>query len=63
MESHERDLRSESVSDEQVRAIQNDYQTAGLSARERALLDSAIKLTNTPPVVKCDDLDPLRRHG
>jgi uncharacterized peroxidase-related enzyme len=63
MESHEKDLRSEVASDEQVRAVQNDYRAAGLAASEVALLDYAVKLTRTPHGVGRADLDALRGHG
>jgi uncharacterized peroxidase-related enzyme len=63
MESHEKDLRSEVKSDAQRQAVQNDYRTAGLAAREVALLDFAVKLTKTPSGARRDDLDVLRKHG
>ena len=63
MESHEKDLRSAVAGDEQVRAIQNDYRTAGLPPREVALLDYAVKLTTSPRGVGRGDLDTLRTAG
>ena len=63
MESHEKDLRSVVDSDELVRAIQDDYRSAGLPCRERALLDYAVKLTCTVDSVSIDDLEMLRMHG
>ena len=63
MESHEKDLRSAVESDEQRQAIQNDYRTAGLSAREVTLLDYAVKLTKDPRAVGHADLDALRNAG
>ena len=63
MESHEKDLRSEGASDEKVRAIQHDYRAAGLTAREVALLEYAVKLTKHPREVSRADLDALRGHG
>lgn len=63
MESHENDLRSEVGSEAQARSVQGDFRTAGLSAREVALLDYAVKLTLAPRTVGADDLDGLRRHG
>ena len=50
MESHEKDLRSAVESDEQRRAVQDDYRTAGLTPREVALLDFAVKLTKSPAI-------------
>src|ERR1700741_3804982 len=63
MESHEKDLRSVVASNEQRQAVQDNYRSAGLSAREIALLDFAVKLTRFPSGVRRDDLDALRGHG
>ena len=63
MESHEKDLRSAVESDEQQQAIQDDYRAAGLTAREVALLDYAVKLTRNPQAVSRADLDALRELG
>ncbi len=63
MESHEKDLRAVVASDEQRRAVQADYRTAGLTPREVALLDFAVKLTQQPREVRRADLDGLRGHG
>ncbi len=63
MESHEKDLRSEVESDEQRQAVQEDYRSAGLTSREVALLDVAVKLTKSPSSVQRHDLNSLRVHG
>jgi uncharacterized peroxidase-related enzyme len=63
MESHENDLRSVVSSNEQRLAVQEDYQAAGLTSREIALLDFAVKLTKAPAGVRRHDLDALRLHG
>lgn len=63
MESHESDLRSVVDSDEQVTAIQQDYRTAGLSPAEVAMLDYAVKLTESPAAMSAQDIERLRRHG
>jgi uncharacterized peroxidase-related enzyme len=63
MESHEKDLRSVVESDEQRQAVQEDFHTAGLTAREVSLLDFAVKLTRQPSSVQQSDLDILRAHG
>lgn len=63
MESHEKDLRSVVESDEQRQAVQENYRSANLTAREVGLLDFAVKLTKAPSGVRQDDLDALRRHG
>jgi uncharacterized peroxidase-related enzyme len=63
MESHEQDLRAAVESDEQRQAVQEDYRSAGLTAREVALLDFAVKLTTSPSGIQQHDLDALRGHG
>ena len=63
MESHENDLRSAVGSDEQRRAVQEDYRSAGLPPREVALLDFAVRLTKHPAGVRRGDLDALGGHG
>ena len=63
MESHEKDLRSAVASDEQRQAVQQDYRYAGLTPREVALLDFAVKLTTSPAGTSRNDLDALRGHG
>ena len=63
MESHEKDLRAVVESDEQRRAVQEDYRSAGLAAREVALLGFAVKLTESPSGVERHDLDAPRVHG
>ncbi len=63
MEAHEKDLRSAVESDAQRQAVQADYRSAGLTAREVALLDFAVALTGQPREVHRADLDALRGHG
>lgn len=63
MEAHEKDLRSVVESDEQRTAVQEDYRSAGLSTRDNALLDFAVKLTKSPADVRQQDLDALRKSG
>lgn len=63
MESHEPDLRSEIKDDEKVRAIQQDYRQVDLGPATRALLDFAVKLTQTPAEMRRDDVDRLRAAG
>ncbi|HWG45916.1 MAG TPA: hypothetical protein VN688_24355 [Gemmataceae bacterium] len=63
MEAHEKDLRSVVESDEQRQAVQEDYRSAGLTPREVALLDFAVKLTKLPSSVRKGDLDALRGQG
>jgi uncharacterized peroxidase-related enzyme len=63
MESHENDLRSAVGSEQQARAIQDDFHSAGLPPRELALLDFAVKLTCTPREMQQADIAFLRAHG
>ena len=63
MESHEHDLRSAVESDEQRQAVQDDYDSANLTAGEIALLDFAVKLTKFPSGMERKDLDDLRGNG
>ena len=63
MEAHEKDLRSVVESDGQRQAVQEDYRSASLTAREVALLDFSVKLTKHPSGVRRDDLDSLRVYG
>jgi len=63
MESHENDLRSVVASDEERQTVQSDYREAKLTARERAILDYAVKLTKNPTVTGRSDLESLRQHG
>lgn len=63
MESHEKDLRSVVETDEQRQAVQVDYRSAGLTPRELAVLDFAVKLTKDPSGLRRDGLDVLRKHG
>lgn len=63
MKSHEGDLRAEVGSEEKAHAIQNDYRTAGLEAKEAVLLDYAVKLTRAPSSVNEKDIERLRQQG
>ena len=40
-----------------------DYRRAGLDARQRAIMDYAIKITRTPVECNEDDLEHLRQQG
>lgn len=46
-----------------VESIKQDYTTARLSGRERAILDYAVKLTVAPSSMTADDVDALHAHG
>lgn len=43
--------------------VRNDYRSAPLGERERALVDYAAKLTEEPGSMVVDDLRPLRAAG
>ena len=49
--------------DELADQIKNDYRTAELNDRQRALCEFAEKLTLRPAEMKPEDLDHLRRTG
>lgn len=63
MEAHENDLRSVVASEAQCRAVQEVHASAGLTPREIALLDFAVKLTTSPREVRHGDLESLAAHG
>ncbi len=44
-------------------AVASDYQSANLSARERAICDYSVKLTRTPWEMQQADLAPMRSEG
>lgn len=46
-----------------MRALATDHSGAGVTARQRAVLDYAVKLTLTPGQMTEDDLVPLRSVG
>ena len=46
-----------------VDAVGADYTSVELSAREIAILDYAIKLTQRPAEMVADDVKQLREHG
>lgn len=46
-----------------VRALSEDYQSAPLSASDRAMLDYAVKLTHAPASIRADDIARLRQAG
>lgn len=48
---------------ELVEALKTDYRSANLTARQRALLDYADKLTREPWAMTESDLKPLREAG
>jgi uncharacterized peroxidase-related enzyme len=63
MEAHEDDLRSEIGTLEKADAVQNDYRSAGLEPAEVALLEYAVKLTESPRAMTESDVETLRAYG
>jgi uncharacterized peroxidase-related enzyme len=67
MASHSEFLREASRADATADAIadgvRTDYRRAPLSARERAMLDYAVKLTRTPSEMRESDVRNLRAAG
>ena len=46
-----------------VAALQQDYRSADISARQRAMLDYANKLTRDPGALRAADMQALRTAG
>ena len=46
-----------------VAALQQDYRSADISARQRAMLDYADKLTRDPGALRAADMQALRTAG
>jgi len=47
----------------QIERLMNDYQEAGLSAPDLALLEFCLKLSRNASSVHCEDVEALRAHG
>lgn len=63
MQHHGAALRRLTHDDALVDALSANPETAPLSARSRAFVNYAIKLTRTPAAVTEEDLAPLRAQG
>lgn len=67
METHGEDLRAEIQgqpgAEALLAALKQDYRRADLPARDRALLDYAVKLTRTPGSMQEEDVAALRAAG
>jgi uncharacterized peroxidase-related enzyme len=67
METHGEDLRAEIQgqpgADELIAVLKSDHRRAALGARDRAMLDYAVKLTRDPAAVRAEDVDALRAAG
>jgi uncharacterized peroxidase-related enzyme len=67
MTTHLEDLRAEVPRHEDgerlLRAATDDGAWSALAARDRAMLEYALKLTRAPSSVRREDVDGLRAHG
>ncbi|MCY4494941.1 MAG: peroxidase-related enzyme [Acidimicrobiaceae bacterium] len=63
MVHHRRGLRRLIKDDELVAAVEHDWRTAPLSPKRSAMLDFAVKLTETPAATSDTDVDALRQAG
>lgn len=63
MRHHGAGLRSLLHDDAKATAIDEDYTTAELTERERAMLDYSVKLTRTPQQMSANDIQRLRAAG
>jgi uncharacterized peroxidase-related enzyme len=67
METHGEDLRAEIQgqrgAEQLLAALKSDHRRAELSARDRAMLDYAVKLTREPSAVRAEDVAALRAAG
>ncbi len=63
MVHHRRGLRRLIKNDELVAAVENDWQTAPISPKRTAMLNFAVKLTNTPAKITDADIFMLRESG
>ena len=67
METHGEDLRAEIQkqpgAEELLAALKADYRFAELAARDRAMLDYAVKLTRDPSAMRAEDLAAMRAAG
>jgi uncharacterized peroxidase-related enzyme len=67
MDTHGEDLRveihSQPGAEELLAALKQDYRRAALSARDRAMLDYAVKLTRAPASMQAEDVAALRAAG
>jgi len=53
-------IRDDEQADKILSGILDDYKTAAISEKEKAMLDYAVKLTEKPASVEKNDLDKLR---
>lgn len=61
MRHHGEAFRALTKDDELLAALENDPTSASLNERQRAIVDYALKLTNSPGSVTEDDITALRR--
>ena len=53
-------IRDDEQAEKILNGVLDDYKTAPISEKEKAMLDYAVKLTKKPAAVKKEDLDQLR---
>ena len=53
-------IRDDEQAEKILNGVLDDYKTAPISEKEKAMLDYAVKLTKKPASVKKEDLDRLR---
>ena len=63
MTHHRRGLRRLLKDDTLLARIEEDWRTAGLDARRKAILEYAVTLTQNPTSVQRTHLETLRKHG
>ena len=53
-------IRDDKKAEKIINGVLENYKTAPISAKEKAMLDYAVKLTEKPAAVKKEDLDQLK---
>jgi uncharacterized peroxidase-related enzyme len=62
MTHHGEFLRKLTKDDELVEALQNDYKQAKLEAKDKVMLEYAVKLTREPNQITKDDIEALKKE-
>jgi len=55
-------IRDDKKAEKILNGVLDDYKTAPISKKEKAMLDYAVKLTKKPASIKKDDLNQLRKY-
>jgi uncharacterized peroxidase-related enzyme len=63
MTHHGEFLRKLTKDDKLVEALQNDYKQAKLEAKDKAMLEYAVKLTREPNQIMKDDIEAIKKEG